>query len=215
MSSIERMSGFVANSRHAVLAFACLLLAGCIGLPATRGLPDAPPALIRQYQETLELAGRLSVHYQKDGKEEALHGGFSWRQNPQRTFVSIFSPLGQTIATIAMERDGATLTQAGQASRTATDVDMLTAEALGWPLPLAGMRYWLQGFGSDRLVLPFNATQRDSEFPLTTIDGWLIRYPVWQDEGGPSRPKRIDLARSTAHAGDVAIRIVIDTWQPN
>jgi outer membrane lipoprotein LolB len=31
----------------------------------------------------------------------------------------------------------------------------------------------------------------------------------------PQRPRRIDLERNTEQAGKVAIRIVIDTWQPH
>jgi outer membrane lipoprotein LolB len=206
-----------ADVRCTVFAFAfSLLLAGCASLtPSTVAPPDSLELATRAYQETIELTGRLSVHYQKGGGAEALHGGFSWTQTPQRTVVAILSPLGQTIASIEITPRGATLTQAGQAPRAAADVDMLTADALGWPLPVAGLRDWLQGFGTDGKGRPFIASPRHAETSLTTYDGWRIRYSSWLEEGGQSRPKRIDLERSTAQAGDVAIRIVIDTWQPN
>jgi outer membrane lipoprotein LolB len=48
---------------------------------------------------------------------------------------------------------------------------------------------------------------------VATRDGWRIRYAGWQDDTPPTRPKRIDLERYTAQAGDVSIRIVIDKWQ--
>ncbi|MFD2270583.1 lipoprotein insertase outer membrane protein LolB [Undibacterium arcticum] len=98
----------------------------------------------------------------------------------------------------------------------AADVDALAADALGWPLPVAGLREWLQGFATNVDGRRFIASaQNDS---VNTRDGWRIRYVSWQDE--PDRngatithPKRIDLARSTAQAGEVSMRIVIDSWQ--
>lgn len=217
MFSNERMNGLAADLRCAISAIAfSLLLAGCASLtPPTVTPPESLQAAARAYQQTIELTGRISVRYQKGDREEALHGNFTWTQAPQRTLVAILSPLGQTIASIEITPGGATLIQAGQAPRAAADVDMLTADALGWPLPVAGLRDWLQGFGTDGKGQSFIATSRYAETPMTTLDGWRLRYGSWQDDAGQSRPKRIDLERSTAQAGDVAIRIVIDTWQPN
>ena len=104
--------------------------------------------------------------------------------------------------------------QSGQPARYAPDVDSLTAQALGWPLPVAGLRDWLQGFGINANDKRFIATPENSE--LVTLDGWHIRFANWQDQdsaSGQNLPKRIDLSRSTAQAGDVSIRIAIDSWQ--
>lgn len=193
-----------------------LALAGCAA-PAPE--PHAPSAALqtRAFHETINLGGRLSVRYQRDGKEEALHGSFAWRQAPRRSQVLLQSPLGQAIASIDIEPGSAILTQAGQAPRSAADVDALTAETLGWPLPVSGLREWLQGFVTGRdgrraAVLP----QADAN-AVVTLDGWRVRFVSWEQDGQTllSRPKRIDVERSTAQAGEVAIRIVIDSWQPN
>jgi len=192
-----------------------LLLAGCAALapPAT---PTAPPAAAQQarpYHDAIELGGRLSVRYQQNGREEAVHGSFTWAQTPERTNVVLLSPLGQTIAAIDVTPVTATLSQANQPPRTADDVDALAQQALGWPLPVAGLRNWLQGFvtGADgrRQAVP---AADDSSL---ASDGWRIRYASWQDagSGAAAHPKRIDLERDTASAGTVALRIVIDNWQ--
>jgi outer membrane lipoprotein LolB len=202
----KRLSGALA------LAFA---LAGCAGL-APQPQP-APPAFgqPRAYHQTIELSGRLSVRYQRDGKDEALHGSFVWSQNPQRTQVLLQSPLGQTIAAIDIEPGSATLTQAGQAPRSAADVDALTAATLGWPLPVSGLRDWLQGFSADRAGRRAPAAPQAEGETILTADGWRVRFVGWEPDAaaGSMRPKRIDLERSTMHAGAVAIRIVSDSWQ--
>jgi outer membrane lipoprotein LolB len=196
-----------------------LLLAGCASLTPPQNPGESPQAqqtaLPRPFQEAIDLTGRLSMHYQGAFKEEALHGNFTWAQQPAQTTVTMLSPLGQTLAVIDLTPAGATLTQAGQQPRAAADVDTLTAETLGWPLPVSGLRDWLQGFATDTHGRRFVATPESAD--VVTRDGWHLHYADWQDAASPAapqRPRRIDLERSTKQAGEVAIRIVIDTWQP-
>lgn len=199
--------------RHAFV-IALLLTGGCASItqPSPPGKGTAPH-VARAFHDTLELGGRISVRYQRGQKEEAVHGSFAWTQTPTHTSVTLLSPLGQTMAVIDVTPQGATLRQGGQSARAASDVNALTADALGWPLPIAGLREWLQGFAMDSNGKPFVATPHDAD--VTTRDGWRIRYANWQTEAPSTqhRPKRIDLARFTEQVGDVAIRIVIDTWQ--
>ena len=195
-----------------------LLLAGCATVPTPA--PDAggqPSASAqRPFHQSIDIGGRLSVRYRANGKEEALHGSFTWSQNPEQTTVTLLSPLGQTMAVIQASAEGATLRQGGQQVRSAPDVDALTAETLGWPLPVSGLREWLQGFAIDDTGQRFITSP--SAARATLQDGWHIHYTGWIDDNAlstPNRPKRIDLARSTEQAGDVTLRIVIDTWQPH
>ncbi len=162
------------------------------------------------YRDTIGLSGRLSVAYQKDGKGESLSGKFTWQQSGDRTDVTLASPLGQTIATIAITPTEATLTQGNGRTRAAADIDTLSAQALGWPLPVSGLRDWLQGYAMAADGGRFIASpQRTS---VTTRDGWHLSYVSWQDDAATSlRPKRIDAERSASPQADqVAIRIVID-----
>lgn len=192
-----------------------LLLSGCAALaPQSEQAPATATqsAGSRHYHQAIDLDGRLSVQYQRNNEDESLHGSFTWRQTAQNNTITLLSPLGQTIATITVQPGSATMTQSGQAPRTAVDVDELAVQSLGWPLPVSGLRNWLQGFAVDASGKAFNATPDANT--VTTADGWQIRYVTW-DENDPAHthPKRIDLERETEQAGKVAIRIVIDHWQ--
>ncbi|MDB5823064.1 MAG: lolB [Herminiimonas sp.] len=166
------------------------------------------------------MGGRISVLYQSAGRDEGLHGNFTWSQSPGRTVVTLLSPLGQTLAIIDLTADQATLTQAGQPPQQASDADALAQRVLGWPLPVAGLRFWLQAVGRDAAGQAFTATPQSDSF--TTADGWNLKYVSWEDAAaspagvaGPlPRPRRLDLQRTTREAGNVTLRLVLDTWQP-
>lgn len=192
-----------------------LLLGACSTLPSVPST-TAPAASVRAYHQTIEMNGRLSVQYQHEGRDEALHGSFTWSQTAQDTHIALLSPLGQILAQINVTPQGATLAQAGQPVRAAADADALAAEVLGWPLPVAGLRDWLQAFAIDAQGQRWSAPDTDTPAELLTRDGWQLRYAGWQtdDTQAVPRPRRIDLARDTTQAGRVAIRIVIDNWQP-
>lgn len=205
-----------ARLRRSAALLAALLLAGCASLAP----PPPPPAASRvagpTYLDAIELGGRLSLRYQQNGKDEAVHGSFTWDQAPQRTELILLSPLGQTIARLDITPLAASLTQANQPPRVATDVDALASQTLGWPLPVAGMRDWLQGF----VLAPGGQRQAVPRTPGATVrsNGWRIEYADWDHNGsGAAHPRRIDLERSGAGAADsagpVTIRILIDSWQ--
>lgn len=184
------------------------LLAGCASAPVTSSLPHSLQ-MVEGYRSTFDTAGRLSVNYLKDGNPESLSGKFTWSQRPGRIDVSLSSPMS-TIATISVTPESATLVQANKAPRTASDIDTLTTEALGWSMPVSGLRDWLQGYATGADGKRFVATPANNT--VTTADGWRLRFVSWQDEGAARpAPKRIDAERSAATGvEELAIRIVLD-----
>ncbi len=78
---------------------------------------------------------------------------------------------------------------------------------------MSGLRDWLQGHVTARGGKRMVATQQDEGADIVTADGWRIRYAAWDNTSTP-RPRRIDLTRTTKEAGEVALRLVIDTFEP-
>jgi outer membrane lipoprotein LolB len=194
---------------RAALCALPIFLAGCAGVPTTPVAPQAEAQ--RSYHRAIDIGGRLSVRYQQNGRDEALHGSFTWNQRPESTTIALLSPLGQTMAEIVVTPAMSSLTQAGQGTRMAANADALAADTLGWPLPVSGLRDWLQGFSAKGQRIPIG----DGDAAAITDNGWRIRYASWETGAdGKPHPKRIDLSRNTAQAGEVSLRIVLDTWQP-
>ena len=197
------------------LTVLCLSLSACSTLTSPFSSGAAPSGQsVAPYREQVELTGRLNVVYQKDDKPESATVNFNWQQTAQRTDVTLYSPVGSTLATIAVTPQQAVLTQSGKAPRSAPDVDTLSAQMLGWSLPVSGLRDWLQGYAVSADGKRFVASPSNDS--VTTRDGWRLRYVSWQDvdekiPGALPQPRRIDAERNaSAQADAVSLRIVLD-----
>ena len=189
------------------VAFAAAL-AGCA---TTSNVPLAnPTAQVGAYRDTIDLEGKLSANYEKDGQPQSITVNFTWLQRPGKIDVSLFTPLGQTVALVNVTPTAATLTQSGRAPLVEKDIDTLTAKTLGWTLPVSGLRDWLQGYAVDASGKRFIASPAHDS--VVTNDGWRLRFVEWQNgPGGAPMPRRIDAERSTTAVGDaLTIHIIID-----
>jgi len=187
----------------AAAAAAAFLFAGC----ATTSAPKTGAAAA--FGDAVELHGRLSVKYTQNGEPKSMSGKFEWRQLPQRTDVALLSPIGSTIATVVVTPREAVLTESGKAPHSAPDIDTLSARILGWSLPVAGLRDWLQGYATAADGSRFTASPAQNA--VTTADGWRLSFVSWQDGVNPPKPKRIDAERSsTGQIEEMSLRIVID-----
>lgn len=187
-------------------------LAGCASAPERpAGAPPSGP--VAPYTDTIELSGKINVAYTRDGNRESLIGRFEWQQSAQRTDVTIRSPLGQVVAQIAVTPQQATLREGNKPLRTADNIDALSAQALGWTLPVSGLREWLQGHATAASGKPFRASPQDTT--VATADGWRLSYVSWHDVQGAPKPKRIDVERgATGQIDAMTIQVVIDAPAP-
>jgi len=192
--------------RPLLLAIAIATLAGCATTPSAPRSGSAVAA----YRDAADFNGRIAINYSRDGKKESLNGTFNWRQSKDNTDVSLISPTGQTVAMIHVTPRSATLTESGKPPRSAPDLDTLTAQTLGWTLPVSGLHDWLQGYATDSEGKRFAASPANDS--VVTRDGWKLDYVTWQDENAAvPQPKRIDATRiALGQAVDeMQIRIVI------
>lgn len=173
-----------------------LAVAACATLPPDAAFPTAPTPF--------DLSGRVLVSY--DGR--AFSSSVRWQHVPGRDEIWLLSPVGQTLAHIVNEADGAALTGADQKQYRAASVEHLTRQALGWELPLARLQYWVRGEvapGSEPAVVERDASQQLARFEQ---DGWRISIANYPQEEHGGLPRRVELA-----SGSHEIRLVIDGWR--
>lgn len=172
-----------------------LLFAGCAVFDPA---PQLPPAA------SFDMVGRVLV----SGEGRAFSSNLRWRHDALSDELWLMSPVGQTLAHIAADGAGATLTTPDQQEYRALSAESLTRRALGWPLPLGGLRYWIQAApapGNNAATVTRDAAGRVS---LLEQDGWSVRYAYPDPPAPAALPRRLDLTR-----GEQQIRLVIDTWR--
>ncbi|WP_309371502.1 lipoprotein insertase outer membrane protein LolB [Nitrosomonas sp.] len=155
-----------------------------------------------------ELLGRVSVR----NAQQRFSGNVHWQHTKHEDTVLLLSPLGQAVAEIFRNHDGVSLTTSKQETFYAGNVEDLTAELLGWRLPLNGLRYWVQGKHSP---LSRASVDYDSEDRVIAIrqDGWEIMFTQYfsadavLSDRSAVRPRIFEL-----RIEDLTIRMVVDQW---
>lgn len=172
---------------------ATLLCASCAVFTPGANVPAA---------EAFDILGRVLA----SSEGRAFSANFRWRHVGADNEIWLMTPVGQTLAHIAADASGATLTAADQQEYRALSVEGLTRQALGWPLPLAQLQHWIRGGtvpGSAVAAVTRDALGRPS---LLEQEGWSIRY-VYPETGG-SLPRQLELTQ-----GGQRIRMVVDEWR--
>jgi outer membrane lipoprotein LolB len=178
------------------LMFRCCALLVVALLAACAGNPLAPvPANTAGF----DLAGRMAVRFQERSFSSALR----WKQAADSDEIWLNTPLGQTLAHLQDDRNGATLTTAEQKQYHAQSIESLTQSALGWRFPLAGLRYWVLGQTAPGVAhsgLALDATNRITAF---TQADWQVTLEY--TDTAALRPSRLEVTGNDAH-----MRLVID-----
>jgi outer membrane lipoprotein LolB len=186
-----------ARIRAAVLAapFAALLGA-CAAVPRGPEMPPVDPAALTSF----ELNGRINLKVQK----EAFPGRVRWQHAPATDELWFYSPVGNTVAHLRQDGDGARLTTAEGREHRADDLERLAFEVLGWDLPLQALPYWVRGVPWPQADAP--EAQRDGQGRLKRLEqgGWQVTYLAW---GASGLPVKLDLLGQR-----LRLRLVVDRW---
>lgn len=119
-----------------------LLLAAVAGMTGCALPPRAPDTAGQPYWN-----GRLGLQVEGE-QSQSFSAGFELRGGPQAGELSLYSPLGATLAQLRWSPGTAELQADGQ-RRSYASIEALTQEATGTALPLAALFAWLDGRPAD------------------------------------------------------------------
>ncbi len=153
--------------------------------------------------DSFSLAGRVAV---KTGSE-GFSASFDWTQDGPRFRLAVNAALARTAIALAGEPGQVTLRGLEGGPRTAADAEGLMRDALGWSVPMAGLRWWVRGIPDPGV--PVDALEFGTDGRPSRLDqaGWRIAFDRPVAAGGLRLPGRITLEREQAR-----VRLVIRRW---
>ena len=188
-------------------AAAVVALAGCASVkPQGPSTSNAATAVTAQTSRAYQ--GRFAVQYNdQNGQQRNAYGNFSWQETGDTVTLQLRNPFGQTLAIVTSSPASATLELPNRQPLTADNVSTLMQNALGFALPVEGLRYWLQPSPAPTSRAK---TEKDPEQPSRlkeiTQDGWTIDYLAYADAPATG-VKRVNLTRSEP---PLDIKLVLD-----
>ncbi|HLY96037.1 MAG: lipoprotein insertase outer membrane protein LolB [Sideroxydans sp.] len=181
-----------------------LLLMALLPVFLLGGCAIAPVAVQRPAQPDAPFAfnGRVAV------KQGELHdsAGMRWVHRAEEDEILLLAPLGQTVARIHRTDGEATLDASGK-HYAAQDMESLMQQALGWQLPLSGLRYWVNALPAPEgeFTMEHDA---NGQLSLLRQQGWEISYSRYAALTPDALPLRLKLQRE-----GVEVLLLIDEWE--
>ena len=120
------------TARWLLAAFAALLLTACASPPRTAAAPGVQV-----------WTGRLALTVEGQASQ-SFSAGFELKGAPDNGDLTLYNPIGGTLAVLAWSPGTATL-RAGGTQRQFASLEALAREATGAPLPVAALFDWLAG----------------------------------------------------------------------
>jgi outer membrane lipoprotein LolB len=186
---------------------AVVALAGCASVkPQGPSTSNAATSVTAQTSRAYQ--GRFAIQYNdQNGQQRNAYGNFTWQETGDTVTLQLRNPLGQTLAIVTSSPASATLELPNRQPLTADNVSTLMQNALGFALPVEGLRYWLQPSPAPTSRA---RTEKDPEQPShlkqITQDGWTIDYLAYADAPATG-VKRLNLSRSEP---PLDIKLVLD-----
>ncbi|WP_233828106.1 lipoprotein insertase outer membrane protein LolB [Paraburkholderia sp. ZP32-5] len=207
---LSRLISFSRAPRGVALGFAAAAVVAMTGCASVK--PQGPSTSNAATEVTAQTSrsyqGRFAVQYNDQyGQQRNAYGNFSWQETGDTVTLQLRNPLGQTLAIVTSSPASATLELPNRQPLTADNVSTLMQNALGFTLPVEGLRYWLQPSPAPTSRA---TTEKDPEQPSRlkqiTQDGWTIDYLAYADAPATG-VKRVNLSRSEP---PLDIKLVLD-----
>jgi outer membrane lipoprotein LolB len=190
------------------LAAVCAIaLAGCASVqPKGPSTSNAATALTAQTSRAYH--GRFAVQYvDRYGQQRNAYGNFDWQETGDTVTLQLRNPLGQTLAIVTSSPASASLELPNRQPLTADNVTTLMQNALGFALPVEGLRYWLQpSVAPTSRARTEEDPQQPSRLKEIVQDGWTIDYVSYADAPATG-VKRMNLSRAEP---PLDIKLVLD-----
>jgi outer membrane lipoprotein LolB len=147
--------------------------------------------------------GRIAVQTLSEG----FHASILWEHEKAQDRVQVSGPLNQGGVSIVLQDDLILIRDDRGEVKTSRDAAALVREELGFPVPLASLRYWVIGVPRPaRDAVP----RYDGAGLLRELkqEGWSLAYEQFVSVHGVVLPQKL-----SARGDEMKLKLVVDDWE--
>ncbi len=149
------------------------------------------------------LAGKISL----DDGDQGGSGRLNWSKRFDTTELDFYAALGRGAWNLKVGPDYAVLTEANGEALSASSVNALIQQRMGWPVPVEALQWWVRGLTAPGLI---QEQTIDSKGLLIHLEqfGWSVDFSRYDVSPGIAMPKRLN-----ATMEDYRVKLAVSQWQ--
>ncbi|MGH8274526.1 MAG: lipoprotein insertase outer membrane protein LolB [Gammaproteobacteria bacterium] len=190
----------------AALVLSAALLAGCTTFVHPQGAANEAAWHERLGQleqlRAWHLAGRIGVVTPHRGGSASL----DWEERGRWMKLSFSGPFGIGAVKLAGTPERFVITNSKGREWVTNAPASALEQSLGWPVPVASLRYWIVGRPSPDAPYRLSLGARGLVKSLTQ-KGWTVRYSAYSPVGGLLLPTRLAASRPGGH-----VKVIVSKW---
>jgi len=191
--------------RLAIVVVAALL-AGCATIVHPGGAPDQAAWQAHRQRlagiDTWHLQGRIGVTTQHHGGSASL----DWRETGDHMTLLLSGPFGLGAVRLHGTAQEMQIRDSKGRSWVTYTPEQALETSLGWPLPIASLRYWVLGLPAPGVGYKVDVGARGLPTRLAQ-QGWSVDYAAYKRSGGLFLPQNLSVTR-----GATRIKLIVSDW---
>ena len=190
------------------LFFVLLVLNACTGVavketgPGNKAAYQNRAAVLAAIPEW-SFVGRISL----DDGDRGGSGRLQWEVRSENSELDFHGAMGRGAWHLQIGPEGAVLKEANGAEQTATGVNALIQDRMGWPIPVEALQWWVRGLAAPGAV---EDEKFDSEGLLISLGqfGWRVDFERYDSVAGAVLPVRLNARRD-----NYRVKLAISRWR--
>lgn len=182
------------------------LLSGCATVVHPGGAADQAAWQTRRQElaqlDRWHLQGRIGVTTPRRGGSASL----DWQQRGASMTLLFSGPFGLGAVKLSGTAKEMQVTDSKGRTWVSYDPRQALVSTLGWPLPVASLRYWVLGLPAPGTDHTLDIGARGLLVGLSQ-QGWSVRYENYLRRAGLLLPQRLSIAH-----GDTRIKLIVSDW---
>lgn len=194
-------------ARPAILLALLVALNACTGV-AVKLPEDEQQAANRERAEQLAtmvewgFVGKISL----DDGDQGGSGRLQWDVQQGVSVLDFHAAMGRGAWHLDFGPQGATLKEADGTVRTATAVNTLIRDRMGWPIPVDALQWWVRGLAAPAAI---EGQELDTKGQLIQLQqfGWSVVFTRYKTDTGIAMPVRLKATRD-----NYRVKLAISRW---